>query len=376
VSRPVIRVAIALALFFAAACTTNNVPVTPKTPTWATFGELSQPRAYATALALANGEILVVGGLDRAAPNVTNTESELVNVKTGVVSVLHQELEGRLHQTMTRALGDHVVVAGGVKYVTDHWDPVDRVDVYLPAERKWIPASHMIDPRSDHAATALQTGMVMIIGGNQGPRLLQSTEIYDVKNDRWFRSAPMPRPRTELSAFTLADGRVLVAGGVEKSGAATDTTLIYNPPADSWAEGPRMNLPRVQHAAVQLANGDILFIGGDGAASGTSERYDVKAEKFVISGTLVDPRQAARAAQLPDGRVVLIGGLPPRNTEFAPLRSAEIWDPQTALWSVLPPSLTPRAWPSIVMVGGAIYQLSGTGDAEASYRTIERLAVE
>jgi len=38
--------------------------------------------------------------------------------------------------------------------------------------------------------------------------------------------------------------------------------------------------------------------------------------------------------------------------------------------------LTPRAWPSVVMVGGVIYQLSGTGDAEAAYRTIERLAVD
>jgi hypothetical protein len=101
----------------------------------------------------------------------------------------------------------------------------------------------------------------------------------------------------------------------------------------------------------------------------------VKLEKFVLSGTLTDPRLAARAAQLPDGRVVLVGGMPPRNEEFAPLRSAEIWDPVSEQWSALPPSPTPRAWPSILMVGGVVYQLSGTGDAEAAYRTIERLAV-
>ena len=376
VRAPVLRITFALTILFVAACTTNSVPKTPKTPTWDTFGELSHPRAYATALALASGEILVVGGLDRDDPNVTNTESELVNVKTGAVSVLRQPLEGRLHQTMTRALEDKVVVAGGVKFVTTNWAPVDRVDVFLPVDRKWIAASPMIEPRSDHAAVALQTGMVMVIGGNQGPRLLQSVEIYDLKNDRWFRAAPLPLPRTELSAFTLADGRVLVAGGVEASGMTTDTTWIYNPPKDEWTAGPKMWVPRVQHAAVQLANGDILFIGGDGAASGTSERFDVKLERFVLSGTLVDPRQAARAAQLPDGRVVLVGGMPPRNDEFAPLRSAEIWDPATERWSDLPPSPTARAWPSIVMVHGTIYQLSGTGDAEVAYRSIERLAVD
>jgi len=288
--------------------------------------------------------------------------------------VLKQQLVGRLHQTMTHA-PDRVVVAGGVVFEKTHWDPVTTVDVYLPLERKWIPASPLIDARSDHAAVALATGMVMVIGGNQGPRLLQSVEIYDPKNDRWFRASPLPTPRTAHSAFTLSDGRVLVAGGVLADGAATTTTYIYNPPADSWAEGPPMTLGRVQHAAVQLANGDILFSGGDGAASGTSERYDVKLEKFILSGTLGEPRLAARAAQLPDGRVVLVGGMPPRNETFAPLRSAEIWDPATDKWSALPPSPTPRAWPSILMVGGVVYQLSGTGDAEAAYRTIERLAV-
>jgi hypothetical protein len=376
VRAPFLRVTFALTILLVAACTTNTVPKTPKTPTWDTFGELSHPRAYATALTLASGEILVVGGLDRDDPNVTNTESELVNVKTGAVSVLRQPLEGRLHQTMTRALGDNVVVAGGVKFLTTHWDPVDSVDVFQPVDKKWIRASPMIEPRSDHAAVALQTGMVMVIGGNQGPRLLQSVEIYDVKNDRWFRAAPLPLPRTELSAFTLPDGRVLVGGGIEASGKPTDTTWMYNPPADAWTEGPKMWVPRVQHTAVQLANGDVLFIGGDGAASGTSERFDVKLEKFILSGTLVDPRQAARAVQLPDARVVLVGGMPPRNDEFAPLRSAEIWDPRTEQWGALPPSPTPRAWPSLLVVGGVVYQLSGTGDAEAAYRSIERLAVD
>jgi len=371
-----LSVALAIVVSFLIACSSNTVPVTPKTPTWDTFGELAHPRAYATALALPGSEILVVGGLDRDDPHVTNTQSEVVNVKTGAVSVLEQQLEGRLHQTMTRALGDRVVVAGGVKFSTTQWDPVDRVDVYLPADHRWISASPMIDPRSDHAAVALRTGMVMVIGGNQGPRLLQSVEIYDVKNDRWARASPLPLPRTELSAFTLADGRVLVAGGIDGSGAPTDTTYLWDPSADQWTEGPKMHVARVQHTAVQLSSGDILFAGGDGAASGTSERYDSKLGVFVLSGTLVEPRQAAEAAQLPDGRVVLIGGMPPRNDDFSPLRSAEIWDPATERWSDLPPSLTPRAWPSVVVIGGVVYQLGGTGDDESSYRSIERLVVD
>ena len=50
------------------ACGPRTAPV--KTPEWQTIGELSQPRAYASAVALSNGKILVVGGFDRFAPDV------------------------------------------------------------------------------------------------------------------------------------------------------------------------------------------------------------------------------------------------------------------------------------------------------------------
>jgi len=49
-------------------------------------------------------------------------------------------------------------------------------------------------------------------------------------------------------------------------------------------------------------------------------------------------------------------------------------DPKTELWTPLPSAPTGRAWGSIVTVRGVVYQLSGTGDGETAYRTIERLA--
>jgi hypothetical protein len=132
----------------------------------------------------------------------------------------------------------------------------------------------------------------------------------------------------------------------------------------------------LQQVVVPLQTGDVLFAGGDGAASGTSELYLTREGRFVPSGTLITPRLVAQGAALPDGRVVLSGGLPLRMREFTPLRSVEIWDPKTGLWSQLPPAPTPRAWGSIVIVRGVVYQLSGTGDDEAAYRTIERLELD
>jgi hypothetical protein len=185
----------------------------------------------------------------------------------------------------------------------------------------------------------------------------------------------MPRARTQESAVTLFDGRVLVTGGIDTDGAATNTTFLYDPGTDTWSDGPLMTIARLQQVVVPLPNGDVLFVGGDGPASGTSEVYRFGQHQFVASGTLVTPRLVAQGAALPDGRVVLSGGLPLRMHEFAPLSSVEIWDPKTGLWSALPAAPTSRAWGSIVIVRGVVYQLSGTGEGETAYSTIERLAL-
>ncbi|MEK6206401.1 MAG: kelch repeat-containing protein [Chloroflexota bacterium] len=353
------------------ACGPRLAPVT--TPEWQTIAELHQPRAYASAVALSNGKILVVGGFDRDVPDVMNGRSELIDPVTGSVTLLPQPLLGRIHQSITSGWDDLVVVAGGVEWL-EYWSPVNRVDIFRPSQGGWAVGAPLRHPRSDHAATALQDGRVLVTGGNFNTTLLSASEIYNPRTDRWTDAAPMPRSRTQLSAVTLFDGRVLVAGGIDFDGAATNTTFIYDPRTDSWTDGPLMTHARNQQVVVALPNGDVLFAGGNGVASGTSELYRFNEDRFVASGTLVTPRLVAQGAALPDGRVILSGGLPLRMHEFAPLRSVEIWDPKTGLWSELPPAPTPRAWGSIVIVRGVVYQLSGTGQDETAYRTIERLA--
>ena len=354
------------------ACAPRTSPAT--TPEWQTIGELSQPRAYASAVALSSGKILVVGGFDRLAPEVMNEQSELIDPATGSVTLLPQPILGRVHQSITSAWEDLVVVAGGVEWFETYWSPVDRVDVFRPSQRAWVRGAALRHPRSDHGATALQDGRVLVTGGNADTKLLASTEIYNPRTDTWSDAAPMPRARTQLSAVTLFDGRVLVTGGIDVDGAPTNATFIYDPRTDSWADGPPMTIARLQQVAVALPTGDVLFAGGDGVASGTSELYRFSERRFVASGTLVTPRLVAQGAALPDGRVVLSGGLPLRMHDFAPLSEVEIWDPKTGLWSPLPSAPTGRAWGSIVIVRGVVYQLSGTGEDETAYRTIERLA--
>ncbi|HET7700566.1 MAG TPA: kelch repeat-containing protein [Candidatus Limnocylindria bacterium] len=343
---------------------------------WSTFTELQRPRAFAHALTLPTGEILVVGGLDRDDPQVTNPRSELIDPLSHAVTVLSGNIVGRLHQSATLGSRERVVVAGGVVWEDEHWSPVDQVDVYDVKTRRWSAGRPLAIARSDHAAVALKDGRVAVIGGNIGTTLLASIEIYDPHTDAWVMGAPMPRPRTQHAAVTLRDGRVLVAGGIDGDGGATATTFLYDPRSNTWEAGPRMAEPRLQQATVLLPSGDVLVAGGDGNAAGSSELYLAHERRFVSAGLLAEPRLVAQAAALPDGRVVIAGGLPPRMTAYRPLASAEIWDPATLSWSPLAALAEGRAWGSLVSAGGALYLVSGTGNDERALRSIARFAID
>lgn len=317
-----------------------------------------------------------MGGLDNADTNVTNTKSELIDPISHKVAVLPQTLVGRLHQTVSVTADERVVQAGGVVRSGDYWSTVDRVDVLDTKTRRWTDAAPMHAARSDHAAVTLKDGRVMVIGGNHDAQLLSSVEIYDVHANTWTMAAPLPRPRTQHSAVVLADGRVLVVGGIDSDGGATDTTFVYDPATNRWGDGPRMTQARLQEAIAVLPSGDILFVGGDGSAGSTSEIYLAREQRFVASGLLNQPRFVAQAAALPDGRVVVNGGLPPRVTRFTPLSSTEIWTPSTGQWNVVAPSTSPRAWAKLIWDEGALFLVSGTGLDETAIGSVERLTVE
>jgi hypothetical protein len=344
-------------------------------PSWAVAGELSRPRAYARAVALETGEILIMGGLEPGSDDVTLATSELFDPSSGRVTLLAQPILGRLNQAVTVAWGERIVVTGGTEWVEEQWRSVARVDVYLPWSRTWLRGTNMRQPRSDHAAAALLDGRVLVTGGNYDARLLRSSEIYDPRTNEWEAAAVLPRPRTQFSAATLPDGRVLVAGGFDDEGRMTRATFLYEPWADRWVEGPEMLEVRLNHSMVALPGGDVLFFGGERAGAGTAERYVWRERRFAHAGVLGEPRLVAQGAVLTDGRVIAVGGLPDDRyrTKFLPTGDAEVWDPVKRVWLDLVDPPTSRAYAQLVVTDHGVYRLSGIGEDEKPFATIEAL---
>ena len=187
--------------------------------------------------------------------------------------------------------------------------------------------------------------------------------------------------RSFHSATLLNGGTVLVAGGccVGSSGLVAEAER-YDPDTNRWSPAGALVFPRQTHTATLLPDGRVVLIGGVGMSDPSVEPYPYLAEieiydpelgVFAVAGTLSAPRVSHDAILMPDGRVLVIGGIGRGDRP----RNMEIFDPTTggtvSLSVELPPAFDmPRALlvgeSEVLIVGGgevAIFDLAaGTLD--------------
>lgn len=342
---------------------------------WRGAGDLAAHRAYSSATVLADGTVLIVGGLDGDARDRTSRRAELYEPLARASIRLPDPAVGRVHHTATRT-GELVVVTGGVEFTdTGAVRALRQTEIFDTRTRTWRSAGDITEARSDARATVLKDGRVLLTGGHDGPRLVSRTEIFDPATGRWSRAASLPLPRTQFTIATLPDGEVLVAGGLESPGLPSATSVLYDPVKDEWREGPRLAIERVLHADLQQADGSVLFIGGQNAAGGSVEVYDPRTRTFSLLGTLVETRMLAQAVALPGGAVLVTGGLSSQRdaTEFAPRPSAELYDPVRGTFEPYASPAEARALGKLTLLGAGVFQIGGLGRGERATKTVEAL---
>lgn len=97
---------------------------------------------------------------------------------------------------------------------------------------------------------------------------------------------------------------------------------------------------RATHTATLLPDGTVLLVGGMYGAGATAESYDPAQGSFSALGGMVSERAGGHAAvRLPDGSVLLTGGW----TGSAVTASAERYDPGTLRFSVTGTMNSPRS---------------------------------
>jgi len=231
----------------------------------------------------------------------------------------------------------NILVAGGYAPASGSaLKPLNTAEIFNPVLGTWTATGSLITARFNHTATLLPNGEVLVAGGQVGadgvePNLA-SAELYNPVTGTWTATGTMLNPHTDHTATLLPSGQVLVAGGLGSTGATTATEL-YNPATGSWTQTGSLNAPRAFHTATLLASGQLLAAGGNGnpGALASAELYDPVAGMWTYTGSLNTAREYHTATLLPNGQVLAAGGGPSKASSYA---SAELYDPAQGTWSL------------------------------------------
>jgi putative Ig domain-containing protein/galactose oxidase-like protein/Kelch motif protein len=309
----------------------------PATGAFTLTGTMNSPHVDHTATLLANGEVLLAGGLGSVAPDASNqqltTSAEVYDSSTGVFTSTGSLTAARFNHAATLLPDGKVLVTGG--YSAPQMIAANAsAELYDPSTGTFSPTGNMNVARAEQTSTLLPNGTVLIGGGFSAGGFfsgveLSTAEIYKPSSGSFKALAAMKNPHSRVVAPLLPNGAVLLASGT--------TAELFFPTAPPFlVEGfsPTANMPaaRRQHAAVVLPNGLVLLVGGtDGSAGGTSALatavlYNPATNSFTLTGSMATPRFDLKATLLPNGKVLITGGF---TTGGFPVAAAELYDPTT-----------------------------------------------
>jgi hypothetical protein len=230
-----------------------------------------------------------------------------------------------------------VLVAGGWNGST--W--LDTAEVFNPATNTFSPlSSTMTVGRQGASAVQLGNGRILIAGGyNPGSGFwLQSSELYNPTNNLFSPVSDMSVVRSDPAGAPLPDGKALIAGGFDASGGSS----VYRKSAEIFTGGVSnsyssavgsMAVGRASPAGSPLPDGRVLVAGGLNGSNvlSSAEIFDETTNGFSSAvGQMSVGREDAASTPLPDGRVLLAGGTAQDQTA---LRSAEVFDPASGTFS-------------------------------------------
>jgi len=240
----------------------------------------------------------------------------------------------RSQHTATLLENGKVLVAGGR---AGGASITGSAEIYDPATGTWSPTGSLNTPRADHIAVKLPNGKVLVAGGiitNPTARSLTSAELYNPQTGTWSLTGDMSTPRQNPGAVLLQNGKVLLAAGFIQPGATfIRSAEVYDPATGQWSPAGALNSDHgdaLSATLTLLPNGKALITGGLDQVGTTNrcELYDPAANTWTPTGDLPAARYSHAANLLPNGKVLVSGG---RGGTY--IAESELYDPATGQWS-------------------------------------------
>jgi hypothetical protein len=270
---------------------------------------------------------------------------------------------GRTAHTATLLQSGKVLIAGGDPCLFDHSYyencPLSSAEVYDAGAGTFAATGRMSLTRVFHTATLLGNGKVLVAGGHGA-----SAELYDPTSGKFAATGSMSVGRDSHTATLLANGKVLIAGGQNVSGPLA-TAELYDPNSGTFTATGTMTTARTSHTATLLANGRVLITGRSNAAGelATAELYDPTTGSFSATNSMTSKRAFHVATLLSSGNVLVTGG--------SGLSSAEVYDVVAGSFTATGAMMTARdSHIAILLANGTVLVAGGSGDFTAELYNI------
>jgi len=166
----------------------------PKSNSWSLAGKLAAPRLGHTATLLKSGQVLLAAGYHfNGVSNTTTDKAELYDPATNAWSATGSFEGPRVYASAALLANGKVLLAGGVVGPGRFFgvSTTGSVTLFDPAQGTWSAAKEMGTARTGHALTPLNDGRVLVTGGGAMFTEGGSTaEVYDPATDKWMAAAP------------------------------------------------------------------------------------------------------------------------------------------------------------------------------------------
>ncbi|EDV25668.1 uncharacterized protein TRIADDRAFT_56004 [Trichoplax adhaerens] len=127
-------------------------------------------------------------------------------------------------------IDDRICFIGGYNF-KNGFSHLATVDCYHPKLNQWTKLPDLPEKRRG-SCTAFLQGILYVIGGHDGTRILSSCECYDMTQQCWLHINDMKVPRESHKAIVI-NKKIYVIGGISKSG-YTKCVECYDPVTNSW----------------------------------------------------------------------------------------------------------------------------------------------
>ncbi len=264
--------------------------------------------------------------------------------------------DSRAFHVQVELADGRILVAGGVQgpygnAQNGYFTKVLRsVEIYDPNTDAWTTVAPMLKYRAGANATLLPDGRVIVAGGTEGNSAneiravddllgtaLKSTEIYDPATDTWVFGPTMPEFKAGAMAATLNDGRWLVAGGITHTllfgipiPDFSDNVSILDPTTMTWFNaGAKLKAKRALGGIAVLPGGSVYIAGGAGGdifnvgPIAKTERYNPVTNISVAEQNLTVAVAFSTNVTMPDGSVLVVGGA--KGDLNDPIPVANVW---------------------------------------------------